>query len=177
MNPDAVSKQLCLACGLCCNGVLFKDVKLTSTDDLGLLKAAGLSLRSLPGKAAIPQPCSGLCADNRCRVYDHRPNRCQAFECALFKAVAGDGVRLRSALQTVGTARRQVDKVRRLLRINGDSNEATPLSLRFRKLHFRFERSETDAEAVASFGRLTLAMHALNVILSTHFYPGSATED
>ena len=24
--PDSVAQQLCLACGLCCNGVLFKDV-------------------------------------------------------------------------------------------------------------------------------------------------------
>ena len=174
MRSETVTDQLCLACGLCCSGVLFKDVKLERSEKREMLRAAGISLRSEPrGGAALPQPCPALCADNRCRIYEDRPNRCRAFECALFKAVAAEDVTPAAALKTIRAARRQVDKVRRLLVRTGDADEGLALSLRFRRVQRRFEQAHHDQEATDAFGELTRAMHALNVILSATFYPGA----
>ena len=48
MTPDNLTAtQLCLACGLCCNGALFKDVKLQSGDDPEQLASLGLPLTAL----------------------------------------------------------------------------------------------------------------------------------
>jgi len=99
----AITNELCNACGLCCNGVLFKDVQLQPGDDAAHLRSLGLPIREprrVPPrtgrsphshevrKTRFPQPCAALCDGNRCRIYAERPARCREFECALFKSVA-----------------------------------------------------------------------------------------
>ena len=69
VGSEASAQSLCLACGLCCNGVLFKDVELREGDDAAKLKSLGLPLEQLKRKRRFPQPCAALCADNRCRIY------------------------------------------------------------------------------------------------------------
>ena len=53
-------EQLCRACGLCCDGTLFKDVELQPGDDAGRLQAAGLKLETLRTKPRFAQPCAAL---------------------------------------------------------------------------------------------------------------------
>ena len=59
MNPPDAINRLCLACGLCCNGVLFRDVELQDGDDLEALQKLGLTIRpsrtaSRPGSTTLP---------------------------------------------------------------------------------------------------------------------------
>jgi Fe-S-cluster containining protein len=177
METQTVTEQLCLTCGLCCNGVLFRDVKLAPTDNRESLRQAGMATRpSGSGRTgeALPQPCAALCSDNRCRIYAHRPGRCRGFECALFLAVAAEKVTAPAALRTIRATRRQAEKVRSLLSRIGEPDEAIPLSLRFRRACRRLERSNPGDTTSADFAELTLEMHTLNLILSTKFYPGGA---
>src|SRR6185503_3894363 len=166
-----IIEQLCLACGLCCNGVLFKDVELQSTDDAGKLAELGLPLEKTRTKIRFPQPCAALCADNCCRIYGDRPTRCREFECALLKAVQAGTREMSSALSVVRTARQRAEKVRRLLRELGDIDESIALSGRFRRLQRRMESGELTEETAGTYGELTLAVHDLNLALSSSFYP------
>jgi len=190
--PDSLPGQLCLACGLCCNGVLFKDVELQRGDDVAHFKSLGLPIqearrvrrksnRSSQPKpkvplAKFPQPCAALCPGNRCRIYAERPARCREFECALFKSVATGGSKLGDALKTIRAARQRADQVRRLLRAAGDTDEHLALSLRFKRTRRRLEAGECDDASAETFSELTLAVHALNVILSSRFYPAGQTQ-
>ena len=187
-SPGSLPEQLCLACGLCCNGVLFKDVELQPGDDAARLKSLGLPIReprrverksrgSLPSKletrnSKFPQPCAALCDGNRCRIYAERPARCREFECALFKSVAAGQTELAAALKTIRATLQRADQVRRLLRALGDTNEQLALSLRFKRTRRRLEAGGFDDASADAFGELTLAVHALNVLLSSRFYPG-----
>jgi uncharacterized protein len=186
--PASIPQQLCLHCGLCCNGVLFKDVELQPGDDPKRLASLGLSLQFTRPKPVVEtsvrassekqgtvrfvQPCSALCNDNRCELYAERPARCRDFECALFKRVAQSQSELQSALRIVALTRRRAEKVRGLLRQLGDSDEHVALSLRFRKVKRRIEAGKGDANSAEVFGRLSLAMHELNLQLARRFYPG-----
>ena len=188
-SPSSLPEQLCLACGLCCNGVLFKDVELQPGDDKEHLRSLGLPVReprrvvrksgrSLHSKPEIripkfPQPCAALCAGNRCRIYAERPARCREFECALFKSVAAGETELAAALKIIHATRQRADQVRRLLRALGDTDEQLALSLRFKRTRRRLEAGGFDDASADAFGELTLAVHALNVLLSSRFYPGS----
>ena len=169
---EAVAGELCLACGLCCNGVLFRDVELQPGDDPAALLSLGATVQRLKTKTRFPQPCVALCHDNRCRVYAERPQRCRAFECALFKAVAAGTTSTPDALRAIRTARQRAEKVRRLLRELGDADEQRPLSRRFNRMRRRFESEGLDEERADLFGQLTLAVHDLNLLLSEAFYPG-----
>src|SRR5262249_32014463 len=98
--PD--SNQLCLTCGLCCNGVIFADVKIQPKDDADRLRTLGLPLTK-PRDSAFPkwrQPCAAL-DGCRCRIYAERPHYCREFECALLKAVNVGRVGAEAALRII----------------------------------------------------------------------------
>ena len=179
MNPP-LPDQLCLHCGLCCDGTLFRDVELQPGDDAEKLRALGLPLRSRRGQEAhplkFPQPCSALCSDLKCRVYADRPARCREFECALFKDVALEKVELPAALKVIRQTRQMAEKVRRLLRELGDAGARVSLARRFKRVKRKFDAGELpeglDAEtAYDLFAELSLAVHALDMRLRTKFYP------
>ena len=171
-----VAEQLCLSCGLCCNGVLFKDVELQPGDDAKQLAALGLPLThpkspSLNPKSKFPQPCAALCSDNRCRIYAERPARCRDFECALFKSVAAGQTELPAALRAVRTTIQRAAKVRDLLAALGDTDESLALSLRFKRARRRMESAAVDDATADTYADLTMAVHELNLLLAQKFYP------
>jgi len=172
----------CLTCGLCCNGVLFRDVELQMSDDRERLVSLGLPLKELSRrqpertkglKSKIPQPCAALCAGNLCRIYEERPSRCREFECALLKRVHQDELELPAALRTIRSAQQRAAKVRRLLRELGDTDESLALSLRFKRVRRRLESGSASDTEIETYADLALAVHELNVVLSREFYPGA----
>ena len=188
-STRSVGENLCLTCGLCCNGVIFADVQLQRGDDAARLKALGLRLASLPGRpkakgsdAKEPraflqkkfnQPCAAF-DGCRCRIYEDRPKYCRAFDCSLLKSVNHGETKPSDALNLIEKARRRADKVRQLLRKIGDKDEHVALSLRFRRTARRVQQGEVDRQTGDLFSQLTLAVQDLNVLLSESFYPGDA---
>ena len=177
-RPEAI----CLACGLCCDGTIFARVKLQPEDDLGRLESLGLTLvqpRSRQGALPRPgrrphfnQPCAAL-EGCRCRIYEQRPCYCRQFECLLLKGVKEGRTGTAAALRTVRAARASAQRVRRLLRALGDTDEHLAPNARFRRTGRRLEQNPSDPQAAETFGKLTLAVHELNLLLSQRFYPGS----
>jgi len=177
-SPATVAEQLCLNCGLCCNGVLFKDVELQPGDDDGKLAALGLPVTNRQSpiqnrQSQFPQPCAALCADNRCRIYADRPARCREFECALFKSVATGGTEASAALRTIRTALQRANKVHKLLTALGDTDESLALSLRFKRTRRRIESAPPDEATADAFAELSMAVHELNFLIGRDFYPGA----
>src|SRR6267142_2103121 len=122
--------RLCPNCGLCCNGVLFADVELRQGDDPGRLAELGLSLGMKGSKLAFAQPCT--CFDGKlCGIYADRPKRCRTFECGLLKRVQADELDADTALKVIAKAKRQVEKVRGLLRQLGQNDEKMAMTKRY----------------------------------------------
>ena len=166
--------ELCLACGLCCNGVIFADVKLEPEDNAARLRALGLPVSRPCSSAGAPrftQPCAAL-EGCRCRVYADRPKYCRQFECVLFKSVAAGCTEPAEALRIIRTARKRAGKVGRLLRALGDADEDVSLSIRFRRTAKRLQQTDLAEETAETYGELTLAVHDLNLLLGEAFYPG-----
>jgi hypothetical protein len=173
MHSDDLANRLCLSCGLCCNGVLFRDVELRAPGESRHLAAWGLPVK-LPRSAAVParlpQPCAALCADHRCRIYAERPARCREFQCGVLQRLLAGQLEPAAAQQLIRRTREQAQRVRDLLRELGDTAEHLPLSVRFRRMRRRIEAGGAATEAVELFGELTLAAHQLNVLTHQHFY-------
>jgi uncharacterized protein len=183
------AESLCLVCGLCCNGVLFADLELQPEDSPVRLQALGLCLakpRSKRGEAAsrpadatpenphLRQPCAAF-DGGRCRIYEERPKYCREFECLLLLSGRAGRTDPPTALRLIRTARQRVDKVRRLLRELGDTDEQTALAARFRRTARRVEKGGFDELTADTYAELTLAVHDLNLMLSGAFYPGDGT--
>lgn len=171
--PAIESHQLCLECGLCCNGVIFAKGQLQPGDNSERLHALGLAIlrTTKSGETKFKQPCAAF-DGCRCGIYKDRPKYCHAFECLLLKRVNAGKIEFSKALQLVRRARRRAEKVKRLLQKLGDSEEHVALSVRVRRMQNRLEREVFDAESAHLFGELTLAMHSLQLLLSEEFYPG-----
>ena len=170
---------ICLACGLCCNGVIFADVKLQPGDNAGRLRSGGLPVSkpsSGRGTPRFTQPCAAY-DGCRCRVYADRPQYCRHFECVLLKSVTAGRTQPAEALRIIGTARSRAEKVRGLLRTLGDRNEHIALSVRFRRTARRLQGAELDEDTAETYGQLTLAVHDLNLLAGEAFYPGGGKRD
>jgi len=152
--------RLCPNCGLCCNGVLFADVELRQGDDPGRLAELGLSLGMKGSKLAFAQPCT--CFDGKlCGIYADRPKRCRTFECGLLKRVQADELDADTALTTIAKTKRQVEKVRGLLRQLGQSDEKLAMTKRYAEAMsapIDLSDHETDSERR---GELMLAVDEL----------------
>lgn len=174
MRPSRASLQsLCLQCGLCCNGGLFRDVELQPADDPARLKALGLPLKTARGKTRLPQPCAAL-DGCRCRVYAARPGRCREFDCGVLLAVRGENLSVETAARVIRQTLRLLGKVEKCLRRLGEDDAQPPLQLRFQRVVRRLEAGGADAESAEWFGRLTLAWHQLSIRLHERFLSGSA---
>lgn len=179
-SKDSPAGKLCLACGLCCNGVIFADVKLQAGDDMERLRAVGLPLQKPGGaenrprtavtKFKFDQPCAAHDGCH-CRIYPDRPLHCRSFECLLLKSVIAGKTAQGEALGLVSKARQRADKVRQFLRELGDREETLALSARFRRTRNRLERGGLDEATAELYGQLTLAVHELNLLISQAFYP------
>lgn len=174
------SEQLCLACGLCCDGTLFDLVKLEAGDDAPKLKALGLPVTVSRGKAPIarfPQPCSALCEDRTCRLYQARPWQCRVFECGVLKEAKANRITFASAQRLVKKARQRADKVRKLLRELGDTDEHRALGERFHRMSDQMEFGKSTDAAKAKFADLSLAVHHLKLQALNKFYTKSEAPD
>lgn len=173
------AEDLCLACGLCCDGTLFGHVRLVAGDDAKKLKALGLPVvapRTGPTFKRFPQPCAALCSDGTCRVYADRPAQCRRFECGVFKAARAGEIPFATALRTVKQARRLADTVRRLLRALGDTDDHLGLDARFARVHRRLESGSADAAAADAYADLSQAMHRLSLLTHDKFHTRAAAE-
>ena len=167
------SNSLCLECGLCCNGVIFTDVKLQRADDADHLKGLGLPVsggRAVAGSGRFPQPCAAL-EGCRCRIYADRPTYCRQFECLLLKHVQAGRLKASTARCTIHTARARAEQVSYLLEALGEKDQKLALSLRFRRLARKLEKTVRSDDETRLFSQLTLAVHDLNLLLSGEFYP------
>lgn len=173
-RDELAAQQLCLSCGLCCNGVIFADVQLQPGDSATRLRELGVALREPRSPGARPvkilQPCPAF--DGKCRVYADRPRYCREFDCALLKSLAAGKVTESGAMKIVTTAQRRAEKVRKLLRQLGETEETLSLSKRFRRVQRRMESQPIDEESSDLYGQLTLAVHDMNFLLADTFYPG-----
>jgi Fe-S-cluster containining protein len=170
-NPaqrDAVA-QLCPACGMCCNGVLFGDVELQARDDARRLATLGMELFPKGRRQCFNQPCA--CFDGKwCRIYAERPNRCRTFECRLLQRVQAGKITSDAALRAIAEARRCAGRVLDLVRQLGHADEQTPLNRRYAAIMSEpLDLASDDDETAERRSELMLAVHKLTRILEREF--------
>lgn len=178
--PANLGEQLCLACGLCCDGTLFDLVKLEGSDDPAKLKALGLPVTISRGKTPIarfPQPCAALCKDRICRVYAERPWQCRIFECGVFKDTKAGRTSIPAAQKLIKQARQRADKARKLLRAMGDTDEHRALGERFHRMSDQMEFGNATDAAKAKFADLSLVVHHLKLQALEKFYTKTAEHE
>ena len=110
-NRNKEKKDLCLECGLCCNGKLFKQMIITPEEsryfkkDKTLLKTIEL-IATDNGRKSIHsyvklQACDNLEKDNKCSIYENRPQMCRDFKCGVLKSYEKGNMHWNTALNII----------------------------------------------------------------------------
>lgn len=148
--------------------MIFADVRLQAGDDAGQLLALGVPLQSRGKITRFSQPCA--CLDgNLCRIYAGRPARCRTFECLLLQRTQSGEVSEPAALKAIQLARRKAEKIRRLLRELGDTDETVPLSRRYARVMRQPVDLSAEERLVDLRGELMMAVADLAGVLGRDF--------
>jgi uncharacterized protein len=159
MRP--LTDTLCLQCGLCCNGVLFADVRPEPGDQSPLFA----------GHSRVNQPCPAFNAETcACAIYAERPARCRKFECRQFLGVRDGEVTAETALKRIRKARQLAVNVEKLLTELGHNDTRLSLSRRFRRCQRAAEAGGLTPDQLDTLADLQLAVHELTLLLAQHFY-------
>jgi Fe-S-cluster containining protein len=95
--------DLCLSCGLCCQGALHDLVPLDE-DELARAQKLRLPVVESPLRLAFRLPCPRL-DERRCTVYAERPRTCASYACDVLRAYGAGEV-------DEATARQRIEQVR-----------------------------------------------------------------
>lgn len=77
------SSNICLSCGLCCDGTLIGFVELEN-EELPAVKMV-MDIEDENGNGFFLQPCNKYC--DGCTIYANRPKQCGKFKCGLLNSV------------------------------------------------------------------------------------------
>ena len=159
---DKLIDALCLQCGMCCNGVLFADVRPEAGDRSPLFH---------DGRSRVTQPCPAFnAATCACAIYAERPVRCRKFECRQLLAVRNGTTTSDKALGHIRAARELAAEVGKLLTELGYNNERLPLSRRFQRCQRAAENGKLPPAQFDRLADLQLAVHKLTGLLAREFY-------
>lgn len=168
-TTESAIARLCPKCQMCCNGVLFADVELEPLDSRDHLKELGVKLRRKGRKSCFNQPCAQLQSDGLCQIYSDRPTMCAGFECGVLLRLASGEWTEAQAIAKIRKARKLENKVRRLLKQLGNSDEDLALTKRYQQIMMAPIDCAANEELIEARGDLMLTVQELMNLASRDF--------
>ena len=89
--------NICLACGICCDGTLIGFVEVEAAE-FSRLKGV-LEIEESDEIGFFLHPCEKFC--EKCTIYDQRPKQCGLFECKVLKSYEQNDLDFNSATQII----------------------------------------------------------------------------
>jgi len=170
--PVADPSDLCLACGLCCNGTLFNYADLKEHEFEQVVRL-GMKPADDEDKTSFSLPCPQL-EGAKCSCYGDRPSVCGDFMCELVGTLSSGEMSLNETQQVAARTREISHELRSKLEIatNGGSElsifELTVL------LANQMKASEDERAFRREHAVLFLGLATLHMTLRTHFIPDDA---
>ncbi len=161
------SSTLCLSCGLCCDGTLFRRVAVGPEDNIIRLEAAGSHVVSEENVSFFVQPCVCL-HDKKCGIYLDRPKVCRGFACKLLVGYHGEEISFEQAdalIQKCFTLKERVEA--ELEQVEPSLLGVPPLALPA-KLE-ELSAGEDGLRFRRKYGKLLLLLWALNEHITLQF--------
>ncbi len=159
LSPQA--SDLCVACGLCCDGSIYARVSL-EPEEIEPAAAEGLEVFARDDKPFFKLGCPRL-DGTACQIYERRPLRCRSFRCVLLHRLDTGDIQIDEAVAVATEARRLADHADAI-----DDRLESRASARVRWYRHlpSFAASSPGERAEPAW---LLAMTALNLFLDRHF--------
>lgn len=159
------SSNLCLSCGLCCDGTLIGFVELNHEELPALRKLMEIEDESNHG--FFLQPCNKYC--NGCTIYADRPTRCESFKCKLLTSVEQmtlDSTAARERIFAVRQLKISIEQKLAILKVELNSPSFYFKMIELKKL---FKKKETASSLTRDQQALILDIDQLDQLLLKEF--------
>ncbi|MCY1722993.1 YkgJ family cysteine cluster protein [Prolixibacteraceae bacterium Z1-6] len=90
--------NICLSCGVCCDGSLIGFVQLDN-DELPALRKL-MDIEEVDNIGLFLHPCTKLGCDG-CTIYSQRPRQCGKFKCGILKSIEKKELDFDSAIEVI----------------------------------------------------------------------------
>lgn len=155
-------------CGMCCNGVMFHNVRLQGADSAGTLSELGLRTKRKKGMRILLQPCPAH-KNASCAIYENRPERCRIFECKQLQRVKAGEIAEEDAVRKISEAWTRVRGIEAILENAGELNSRNPLSKRAENVLGDPADPVAEPQRAAMHSELSIAMRGLEEFLEKDF--------
>lgn len=158
--------NICLACGLCCDGTLIGFVQLESAELSSVRKLMEIEETDQNGMFFLP--CNEI-GCNGCNVYSQRPKACRNFECGVLKSVEKKELSFDKATEVIEVVKQKkvaIEKLVATLQIELQSKSFHFKTLELKKL-LRKDKSELSLSK--NHQELKLELEELEKLLSKSF--------
>lgn len=146
-----LESEICVSCGLCCDGTIFNYVALKKRDHMEQYEK--LNPKYENDSLLFYQPCREFNCTSGCKIYAIRPSTCEEFRCHLLDELAAGHISRRGALDIIIKAKSlrdgvmaDIDKIISFLQPHSvnqkiqhllENYHSTSTSLVIRKIHAR----------------------------------------
>ncbi len=159
------SLNICLPCGLCCDGTLIGHVQL-DIEELPVLKEL-MDIEDENGNGFFLQPCNNYCEG--CNIYSKRPKQCASFNCGLLKSIEQKDLDFDSALETINAVKQKKEIIEKkivLLKI-----ELTSKSFYFKIVELKkiLKKKTPESSLTQSHIELLSDIEQIDNLLTTKF--------
>ena len=163
-------KNICLDCGMCSDGSMYRFVAIEDGDPLEPLRAAGASFVTHDGQMSFLLPCPAF-RGGGCSIYEHRPTVCRNYQCFLLRRYQAGEVSFDEARSLIERTIGLRDRVRPALTAFVEPQESLALSGLYARLDEKLDAMPDPAAARLEMAELFLEIAALRVILAREFEP------
>ena len=170
-----VLQNICIDCGMCCDGTMFRYAGIQEGDQLEPLKAAGAVFVKREADTAFLLPCPAF-RGGCCSIHGTRPAICGAYRCRLLRRYEAGEVSFEEAQALIIRTMDQRDRVRPTLTAFIDSPDSLALSGLYWRLEEKFDAMPDPARARREKAELLLDIAALRVVLAREFEPRACTD-
>ena len=148
------SEELCLLCGLCCDGSLFGMARVGMNDDRDALEKNWFVTMEEKGKQWFLQPCPNY-RDEECRIYDctAKPFICNHFKCVLLAACRNGEMAWGEAKAIIKNTKEMIRSVKSGLGPSGREDAPPSFNERLKKLEVMALLEEFSQENSALLSR------------------------
>lgn len=167
--PDVNPSDLCITCGLCCNGTLFNYADMKS-NEIEQVVRLGMKPLGEPTPDSFSLPCPNL-DGTMCSCYHDRPAVCGDFMCSLVDALQDGEIDMATSLQVVARTREISGELReQLVELTGGGPELSIYELTV-LLSEQMKVVDDPAAFRRENGSILLGLASLHLTLRKYFFP------
>lgn len=159
------SLNICLSCGICCDGTLIGFVQLDREELAGVKEI--MEIEEGYGNGFFLQPCKNYC--DGCSIYAQRPKQCNNFKCGLLNSVEQQELDFNLALEIINEVKQLKVAIEKKLAL-------LPFELQSHSFHFKMaevnkllQTHQTESTQISQQVELLSDLKQLDVLLTTKF--------